>query len=96
MKQSNIITLENLFDATYNRLNIKSFVLNWSLKRMALNILWGIINLSLLGYGSILMINTSWEIIWFAIVLIYTLSYWIISSLLIDRLIGDEIDNLKQ
>ena len=40
-----------------------------------------------------IMIAIHLELLWLAFVIIYASVYWIVSSLLLDILIGDEIDN---
>ena len=74
-------------------LNLKSFFDNWKIKRALLNILWGLMNITALIYVTNIMIAIHFELLWLAFVIIYASVYWIISSLLLDILIGDEIDN---
>ena len=95
MKQSTLLTLESLFKPANNIINTSSYSLNWSSKRLALNIIWGLLNLSLFTYGSILLFDTASEMIWFISVIVYAFAYWIISASLFDFLIGHEIDHLN-
>lgn len=69
---------------------------DWRLKRLTLNISWGLINLIFFVYSSLAIIGSSWEIIWFMVIIIYAGSYWILSAKIFDILIGDEIDFLKK
>ena len=90
--------LINFFDETLIKkncfiLNLKSFYDNWKIKRALVNIIWGLINISALIIGTNIMIAIHLELLWLAFVIIYASVYWIVSSLLIDYLIGDEIDN---
>ena len=85
---------------TYRASSTTSFIEllknSWPLKRLALNIGWGIANLFLLIYGSFAVIGTSLEIIWFIAVIIYAFCYWILAAKIFDILIGDEIDSLEK
>ena len=74
-------------------LNLKSFFDNWKIKRAVLNIFWGLINITALIVATNIMIANHLELLWLAFVIIYASVYWIVSSLLLDILIGDEIDN---
>jgi hypothetical protein len=65
----------------------------WKFKRLILNVLWGLLNISVLFYGTKLMFVLNLELLWLAFVLLYATCYWIILSILLDKLIGDEIDN---
>jgi len=58
-----------------------------------LNIFWGLINITALIVATNIMIAIHLELLWLAFVIIYASVYWIVSSLLLDILIGDEIDN---
>tara|TARA_R110000868_G_C10941162_1_gene767110 strand:+ start:2955 stop:3251 length:297 start_codon:yes stop_codon:yes gene_type:complete len=77
--------------------NIKSrflsLIYSWKFKRMVLNIIWGLLNLSLLVYGTNLFIKLGYELPWVAGVLIYASCYWIVTTILFDAIIGDEIDH---
>ena len=73
--------------------NLRRFYDNWKMKRMALNIIWGLINITTLIFLTNIMIAIHLELLWLAFVILYSAVYWILSSLLIDTLIGDEIDN---
>ncbi len=75
--------------------NLKSFYGHWQFKRAVLNMLWSLINITSLIFVTNVMIAIHLELLWLAFVIIYASFYWIISSLLIERLIGDEIDNKK-
>ena len=90
--------LLNFFEETLIKknsltLNLKSFFDNWKIKRAVLNIFWGLINITALIVATNIMIAIHLELLWLAFVILYSAVYWILSSLLIDTLIGDEIDN---
>lgn len=71
-----------------------NFYVSWKLKRLILNIIWGLLNVFILIAGTNLMMQMHLEMVWLAAVIVYISIYWIISSLLFDTLIGDEIDNV--
>ncbi len=72
--------------------NLKRFYETQKTKRILLNIIWGIINITALMFVTNIMIAFHLELIWSSFVLLYASVYWVVSSLLIDALIGDEID----
>jgi hypothetical protein len=75
----------------------KSLKVDWNFKRIILHIIWGAINILGLAYILTLFIDSDWGLIFLIFVLIYCSLYWLITTILIDLLIGDEIDNrLKQ
>lgn len=77
--------------------NKSSKQVNWLTKRIILHLIWGLANILGLIYISTLIIDSGLEIIFIICGLIYCSSYWLISTILFDKLIGDEIDNsLKQ
>tara|TARA_R110000868_G_scaffold97875_3_gene269242 strand:+ start:1791 stop:2084 length:294 start_codon:yes stop_codon:yes gene_type:complete len=87
-----------LFDKKTNKgtdfnSNFKNLFKPWFCKRTVLNIIWGLINLSFLIFSANIMIAINLELLWLAFVIIYSFFYWILSSKLMDVLIGDEIDN---
>lgn len=65
---------------------------DWLYKRITLHIIWGIINILGLIYLYTLIKETSLELLFLIGCLIYFSSYWLISSILFDMLIGDEVD----
>lgn len=67
----------------------------WKSKRLILNIFWGLLNMSVLFYGTKQMFIMNLELLWLAFVFLYASCYWIILSILLDKLIGDEIDNAQ-
>jgi len=73
--------------------NLRRFYDNWKMKRIALNIIWGLINITTLIFLTNIMIAIHFELLWLSFLILYSAVYWILSSLLIDTLIGDEIDN---
>jgi aspartyl/asparaginyl beta-hydroxylase (cupin superfamily) len=90
--------LFNLYEETLIKknsltLNLKTIYDNWKIKRALLNILWGLMNITALIYVTNIMIAIHFELLWLAFVILYASIYWIVSSLLIDILIGDEIDH---
>lgn len=90
--------LINFFDETLIKKNslisiLKPFYDNWKIKRAVLNSICFLINISVLIFATNIMMAFHLEWFWLFCIIIYASVYWILSSLLIDRLIGDEIDN---
>lgn len=83
----------NAFEKTNTALKNKK--VDWLFKRIILHIIWGILNIVGLVYISTLISGTGWELVFLIGGLIYCLSYWIITCIIFDKLIGDEIDNIK-
>lgn len=81
---------------TNNGLGKNSTQSNWILKRVILHIVWGVLNIVGLIYFSRLIANTRWEYLFISIGVLYCVLYWIIATKIFDKLIGDEIDNLKR
>ncbi|NCO62363.1 MAG: hypothetical protein GW839_02170 [Flavobacteriales bacterium] len=75
------------------KLSFRSSYSHYKLKRLLLNTIWGLINIFMIVFAIQNMIESHFEMLWIVPLIIYVLSYWIISSMLIDTLIGDEIDN---
>lgn len=73
--------------------NQKSIKIDWIYKRIILHIIRGVLNILGLAYVSTLIIGSSWEFLLLIFGLIYCSSYWLITSILLDLIIGDEIDN---
>jgi len=71
--------------------SIGSVVRSWLFKRIILNIVWLIINLSGLISGAILISKylPDWILLWYVVVLIYGISYRVIAMMIFDALIGD-------
>lgn len=67
-------------------------VLNWYIKRTILNVIWGILNISVLIAITSLILGTGWEIIWLIFTLMYGSIYWILAAMLFDAIIGDEFE----
>ena len=66
---------------------------NWQYKRIGLNLIWGLINITVLVYITTQIMGTGWKFIWFGLALIYALLYWILATMIFDAIIGDEVDN---
>ncbi|WP_158846115.1 hypothetical protein [Algibacter sp. L1A34] len=66
------------------------------MKRIILHIVWGVLNIVGLICFSRLIANTRWEYLFISIGVLYCVLYWIIATKIFDKLIGDEIDNLKR
>jgi len=66
---------------------------SWKIKRQMLHLFWGLFNIVLLIIGTDYMVASNLEFVWFTITIAYASIYWILSNLLIDSIIGDEIDN---
>ena len=64
----------------------------WLYKRIALHIIWGILNILGLIYISRLIKEFDLELVFLIGCLVYCSSYWLITSILFDKLIGDEVD----
>lgn len=75
------------------KFSFRSAYNQYKFKRLLLNTSWGLINIFLILFGIQNMIESHFEILWIAPLIMYALSYWILTSLLIDTLIGDDIDN---
>ena len=81
--------LNNLEMRTKPRTIIANFTkLDWHFKRSLLSIIWGLLNIAILISITFLLIGTSWEIYWFIITLIYSATYWLLATMLIDAIIG--------
>ncbi|MCF8274546.1 MAG: hypothetical protein K9I95_12010 [Flavobacteriaceae bacterium] len=76
------------------KLKLQNRLITWEIKRLTLTVLWGLLNVSGLFYITKLMIDLDLELIWLAFALLYASCYWIISNIILDKIIGDEIDNL--
>lgn len=72
---------------------LQDILSSYQFKRTVLHILWAIFNLPLLVYGTNLMLNLDLVFVWIGIVIMYMPCYWILSSILFDNIIGDDIDN---
>ncbi len=68
---------------------------DWLVKRTLLHILWAFINITTLIFVYSLVSNTKWTPVFIVGCLLYCLFYWLLSSIMFDKLIGDEIDHLK-
>lgn len=66
---------------------------SWSFKRIMLNLIWGLLNVASLIFITTIVIGTKLEIIWYTTVILYVFVYWILATMLFDKLIGDGIDN---
>ena len=76
-----------------NRILANSYIkLNWKFKRILLNILWGILNITVLVWISTLIVDTSWKYIWTITILMYCSAYWILATMLFDAILGNELD----
>lgn len=73
--------------------HLKSNSNTWKIKRQLLHLFWGLFNIALLVLGTNYMVEYNLEFVWFTITIAYASIYWILSNLLIDSIIGDEIDN---
>tara|TARA_R110002049_G_scaffold219075_3_gene390811 strand:+ start:1838 stop:2134 length:297 start_codon:yes stop_codon:yes gene_type:complete len=69
---------------------------NWVFKRIMLHIIWGVLNILAMFTVYNTITETLWELVFLIGCLIYCASYWLITSVLFDRLIGDEIDALNK
>lgn len=69
------------------------FYISWKLKRIILNIVWGLLNIFVFISVTNLMVQMGLEVLWLALLIVYASIYWIISTLIFDTIIGDEIDN---
>lgn len=65
---------------------------DWLYKRITLHIIWGILNILGLIYIATLIKDSGLELLFLIGCLVYCSSYWLISSILFDKLIGDEVD----
>lgn len=86
----------NSFKKTNSALKLKSKKIDWILKRIILHIIWGVLNIIGLVYISTLITGTDWELVFLIGGLLYCLSYWIITCIIFDKLIGDEFDNMAR
>jgi hypothetical protein len=73
--------------------HLKSNLNTWKVKRQLLHFIWGILNISFIIIGTNYMVVHNLEFVWFIVTMAYASIYWILSSLLIDGIIGDEIDH---
>ena len=71
--------------------SIGGVVRSWLFKRIMLNIAWLIISIVVLIAGAIFMSKhlPDWILLWYIVVLIYGISYRLISMIIFDTLIGD-------
>ncbi|MGC1204397.1 MAG: hypothetical protein WA839_05885 [Flavobacteriaceae bacterium] len=89
---ANFLEKTNPYTSNKNRKEV-----NWFTKRIILHLIWGSVNILGLIYFSTMIIGSGWEFIIVICGFIYCSAYWLITSILFDKLIGDEIDNaLKQ
>ncbi len=77
-------------------LNLNSKKVDWIFKRIILHIIWGVLNVLGLIYISALITGTGWEVVFLIGGLVYFSAYWIITCIIFDKLIGDEIDNMTK
>lgn len=59
-------------------------------KRLLIGSIWTVINFIVLSSITVSMFGTGWEVFWFFGLVIYALSYWILTSVLLDKLVGEE------
>ena len=78
----------NAYTSNKNRQDVK-----WFPKRIILHLIWGSLNILGFIYISTIIIGSGWESVFVICGLIYYSAYWLITSILFDKLIGDEIDN---
>ena len=65
----------------------------YKLKRTILHILWAALNFPILFYCTNLMLNINLIFVWIGILIMYMPCYWLLSSIIFDSIIGDDIDN---
>ncbi len=70
----------------------KNKKVSWLYKRITLHIIWGILNILGLIYIATLIKESGLEVLFLIGCFVYCSSYWLISSMLFDKLIGDEVD----
>ncbi len=67
--------------------------LNYRQKRILLSLVWTLFNIIILSSLTIKVLGTGWELVWLTGVILYTTSFWILTSMLLDALIGPEVKN---
>jgi len=90
-----------LFNSSFCSAIIKTFgktnlEVNWVVKRIVLNLIWATINFVTFLVVYKLAVNTTYEYVFLALSALYCLVYWIVASTLFDKLIGNEMDYLKE
>lgn len=83
----------NFFENQVFKKSSFDFYISWKLKRIILNIVWGLLNIFVFISVTNLMVQMGLEVLWLALLIVYASIYWIISTLIFDTIIGDEIDN---
>ena len=83
----------NTLDKSEHPMSENTIKINWKYKRIMLHIIWGALNVLSLVYMLTLFIDSDWGVLFLIVGLIYCSLYWLITSILFDILIGDEIDN---
>lgn len=78
------------FDLLINR------KISWHLKRRFLNIVWVLINFTVLIIVTDVLLGSGWELIWCLGAIIYSSFSWILATLFFDALIGNEYDQKKR
>ncbi|WP_188654043.1 hypothetical protein [Yeosuana aromativorans] len=85
--QNNTLTKKHLKSGFLNSINTYKF------KRTMLHILWAALNFPVLYFCTNVMINMNLTFVWIGTVILYMPCYWLLSSILFDYIIGDDIDN---
>lgn len=85
--QNNLITKKDLKSRFFNTINTYKF------KRSMLHFLWAALNFPVLFFCTNVMIKMDLTWVWIGTVILYMPCYWLLSSILFDYIIGDDIDN---
>lgn len=70
--------------------------LSWQKKRMALHVIWAIINLTFLSFCFYNISGSDLEFLFLIVMFLYCAVYWMLACLLFDKIIGLEVDNLQK
>lgn len=85
--QNNLTTKKDLKSRFFNTINTYKF------KRGMLHLLWAALNFPVLFFCTNVMIKMDLTWVWIGTVILYMPCYWLLSSILFDYIIGDDIDN---
>lgn len=73
---------------------LKPIKFNWPKKRMTLHFIWALLNLTILSFCFKYIIGSDWEVPFVIATFFYCSVYWMLTTIIFDKLIGDKSDNL--
>lgn len=69
--------------------------LNYRKKRIVFSLIWVLLNMVILSAITINVLGTPLEFLWFTGLVLYTTSFWILTSMLLDKILGYGASTLR-